>query len=122
MPVPEPDHYASLTFEGVVLTVKPVGPSLGEHEGAVMANLVKEHLEEAAASVRHIVLDFADVSYINSAALGSCVVINNHAKGVGADAILLHMSKEIAGVFKMCRFDRIFKIAPNEKKLAKLLR
>lgn len=114
--------FADVTVEGGVLTARLVGPSIGQREGPIIASTIEAKFVDAAPPVRHVVLDFADVTYINSSGLGSCVTIHNQAKSQKAGVVLYRMRDDIRDVFKMTRMDKIFKIAPDEKKLAKFVK
>ena len=111
-------RFAEMIFEGGVLTARLTGPSVGQREGEVVATMIQARLD-GPDSVSSIVLDFTDISFINSAGLGSCVVVHNTAKPHGAIVVLYRMQDSIRDVFTMTRLDKIFKIANDEKRLAK---
>ena len=112
--------YADLSFANGVLTARLEGPNIGDREGQAIAGMIESHIEEQAWTIKAIVLDFSDVKFINSAGLGSCVVIRNNALRIKAEPVLFGLSKDIANAFRMCGFGKIFKIIENEKKLSKL--
>lgn len=112
--------FAALTLDRGVLTARLVGPSLGQREGPVVAEMIGEQLR-GAEPIGYVVLDFTDIEFINSAGLGSCVTIQTHAKKAGKAVVILHaLRKELREVFKMTRLDKIFKVADDPKRLAKL--
>lgn len=113
--------FADLTLQGGVLTARLVGPTLGQREGPVVAGMVQSRLEAAPEPVRFVVLDFSKIDYINSAGLGSCVTIHTQCKPKKAVVVLHALKNELREVFKMTRLDRIFKIADDPKRLAKIL-
>ena len=115
------ERFAEIIIERGVLTAKLAGPSVGQREGEVVAGMIQARLEGPDA-VNAIVLDFTDISFINSAGLGSCITVRNDAKPRGAAVILYGMHASIRDVFTMTRLDKLFTIADDEKRLEKLTR
>jgi anti-anti-sigma factor len=114
------ERFAELALERGVLTARLAGPSVGQREGEVVARMIQTRLD-GDDPVKSIVLDFTEISFINSAGLGSCVVVHNDAKPRGATVILYAMQANIRDVFSMTKLDKIFKIADDEKRLQKLV-
>ena len=112
-------RFAEIIIERGVLTARLTGPSVGQREGEVVAGMIQARLEGPDA-VSSIVLDFSDISFINSAGLGSCITVHNNAKPHGAAVVLYAMHASIRDVFTMTRLDKLFKIADDEKRLRKL--
>lgn len=117
---PSEERFAEIGLDRGVLTARLTGPSVGQREGEVVARMIQVRLD-GGDPVNSIVLDFTDISFINSAGLGSCITVHNNAKGHGAKVILYAMAANISDVFKMTRLDKIFKIADDEKRLQKLV-
>lgn len=114
------ERFAEIQIERGVLTARLTGPSVGQREGEVVASMIQARLEGPAA-VSSVVLDFTDISFINSAGLGSCITVHNDAKPRGAVVVLYGMNATIRDVFKMTRLDKFFKIADDEKRLEKIV-
>ena len=112
--------FADLSLERGVLTARLVGPSIGQREGEVIAGMIEEKLK-GTESVAYVVVDFSQVSYINSAGLGSCVVVHNESKARGATVVLYAMQANIRDIFKMTRLDKVFKVADDAQRLTKIL-
>ena len=113
------ERFAEIIIERGVLTARLTGPSVGQREGEVVAGMIQARLEGPDA-VSSIVLDFSDISFINSAGLGSCVTVHNDAKPRGTAVILYGMHASVRDVFTMTRLDKIFKIADDGKRLEEL--
>jgi len=107
------ERFAEIVVERGVLTARLTGPSVGEREGEVVAGMIQARLEGPDA-ISSIVLDFTDISFINSAGLGSCVTVHNDAKPRGAAVVLYGMQASIRDVFTMTRLDKLFKIADDD--------
>jgi anti-sigma B factor antagonist len=113
--------YADLSLERGVLTARLVGPSIGQREGPVIGGMIETKLSDGGEPVAYVVLDFSDVSYINSAGLGACVSIHNNAKANNATVVVYCLQPDLRDVFKMTRLDKIFKMADDPKRLAKVI-
>jgi len=114
------ERFAEIRIERGVLTAKLAGPNIGQREGEVIASMIQARLETSDA-VSSVVLDFTDISFINSAGLGSCITVYDDAKTRGAAVVLYGMNASIHDVFKMTRLDKLFKIATDEQRLEKIL-
>jgi anti-anti-sigma factor len=112
--------FADLSLERGVLTARLMGPNIGEREGQVIAGMIEETLK-GSEPVAWVVLDFSQVSFINSAGLGSCVVVHNRSKAGGATVVLYAMQANIRDIFKMTKLDKVFKVADDSNRLKKLL-
>lgn len=113
--------FAHLSTRDGVVHARLVGPNVGEREIGVVVNLIQEALD-AAGTPKALVLDFRDVSFLNSSGIGGCVDAFNRAKKRGAPTILHALRPEIAMVVKATRLDKLFRIADDEKRLAKELK
>jgi anti-sigma B factor antagonist len=61
-----------------------------------------------------LVLNFDNVEFLSSAALGKLITFEKKAKRVGADLILTNISPEIFQVFAITNLDKLFKIKDTE--------
>ena len=113
--------YADVHVGGHVLTARLVGPSFGEREGPVVTNMIAAKLADAATPIKYVVLDLADVEFINSSGLGSCVTMHNQAKAKKAVLVIHALRKDLLPVFKMTRMDKLFKMAEDAKRLSKII-
>jgi len=116
-----PQLYAKLTVEGPALRARFVNASIGEREGNVVHNMIESHFADMETPLPFVVLDFSDTSFINSAGLGACVMIYKSAQKRNGTVVLYGQRPEIESVFKLSGLHKIFKLAPNDKKLAKIL-
>lgn len=73
---------------------------------------LKEELKKLISSTdkKKIVLDMSSVSYLDSAGLGTLVVILKDAKMNGKEFILSSLRESIMKVFRITHLDKIFKI------------
>lgn len=63
---------------------------------------------------RKIVLNFAGVEFLSSAALGKLITFDKKAKRLSADLILTNISPEIFQVFAITNLDKLFQIKDTE--------
>jgi anti-sigma B factor antagonist len=55
-------------------------------------------------------VNFRDLDYISSAGLGVLLKTQKRLGGLGHDLILTHMNKLVRDVFRIARFDLVFRI------------
>jgi anti-anti-sigma factor len=63
---------------------------------------------------RKIVLNFGNVEFLSSAALGKLITFEKKAKRIGAELILTNISPEIYQVFAITNLDKLFQIKDSE--------
>jgi anti-sigma B factor antagonist len=63
-----------------------------------------------------IVLDFSNVEYLSSAALGKLITMDKKVKAVGGKLRLCTIRPDILEVFKITRLDKLFTIKENQEK------
>jgi anti-sigma B factor antagonist len=60
-----------------------------------------QDLKEVASSSKVLVLDLADLSYVDSMGLGTLVRLYVHAKSAGCELKLLHLGKQLRNLLKL---------------------
>ncbi len=114
--------FAHLSVERGALIVHVVGPNFGEREGPIVQKMIETRLDEEGDDLAYVVLNFADVGFMNSSGLGSCVMIHRVSTALKKKVVLYALSDDLLKVFKMTRMDKLFKLADDEKKLAKIIK
>jgi anti-sigma B factor antagonist len=64
--------------------------------------------------LRKIVLNFKNVHYMSSAVMGKLVSLHKQLEEAGGELRLCHIADSIYEIFKIMRFDRLFKIVATE--------
>lgn len=65
---------------------------------------------------RHkILLNFRNVEFLSSAALGKLIALDRKLKNVKGKLVLCCIAKEIKEVFEITKLDKLFKIYPEEQ-------
>ena len=62
-----------------------------------------------------ILLNFAGVTYINSAGLRVLLSLKKKIHGLAGHFIICNLHQEVLDVMKICGFDQVIDIAPNEE-------
>src|SRR4051794_23230748 len=65
--------------------------------------------------LRKILLNFSNVEYLSSAALGKLITLNKKLSQAGGKLILCNIDAQIFEVFEITKLDRFFKIIKEEQ-------
>ena len=63
-----------------------------------------------------IVLDFSNVEYLSSAALGKLITMDKKVKAISGKLRFCNIRSDILEVFKITRLDKLFQIRDNQEK------
>lgn len=97
--------------EGV--TVMDLSGKITLGEGSVA---LREAVREAlAAGSKNILLNVADVNYVDSAGLGELVGAYTSVKNAGGNLKLLNISKKIKDLLVITKLVTVFEVRDNEK-------
>jgi anti-sigma B factor antagonist len=64
---------------------------------------------------RNILLNFGNVEYLSSAALGKLITLNKKVQGAKGKLVLCNIAPEILEVFEITKLDKFFKIEREEQ-------
>ena len=110
-------HAAEVTTrEGVVLA-RLVGPGIEEHRGEAIVAAVRPAIEQAGDAMRFLVLDFAEVRFINSSGLASCIALRNELNDKGVVTIAYRLSDDLLAMFRNVKIAQLFQIAATPAEL-----
>lgn len=73
-------------------------------------------LQDGQAAIErdpHVILSLADVTFLDSTALGALVALANQARGAGGAFYLVEVSKPISDLLTLVRLDRFFEVLPD---------
>jgi anti-anti-sigma factor len=104
-----------------ILRVKPVGPNVGQREGPIIDKDVKPLLAAAGTSLRALVLDLHDVTFMSSMGLGTCIALRNEANAHGARTALVGLCPELEKLFEMMRIHKLYEVQKSNEDLASWL-
>jgi anti-anti-sigma factor len=112
--------FAEIDAKVSVITVKLVGPAIGQREAPIISDLVVPALNAAPAGFRWLVLDLSQITFMNSMALGMCIDFRNRANKAGGKTILYGMNDQMTALFKMVKVDRLYTLVKDAAQLAKV--
>jgi len=64
---------------------------------------------------RKLLLNFSNVEYLSSAALGKLITLNKKLQGVGGKLVLCQIDPQIYEVFEITKLDKFFTIVKEEQ-------
>ena len=64
---------------------------------------------------KKILLNFGNVEFLSSAALGKLITLNKKVQTSGGKMIMCRIAKEIMEVFEITKLDKLFKIQKDEQ-------
>jgi anti-sigma B factor antagonist len=64
---------------------------------------------------KKLLLNFGNVEYLSSAALGKLITLNKKLQGAGGRLILCNIDAQIYEVFEITKLDKFFKIEKEEQ-------
>jgi anti-sigma B factor antagonist len=78
---------------------------------------VREQLEQGRATV---VVDLSRTEYVDSAGLGTLVLLNKEARAAGGCLILAGLSDHVRDLLRLVRLDEVFTIAATVAEAARV--
>jgi anti-anti-sigma factor len=98
-----------------------IGPSIGQREVPIITDMVVPAIEQQGKSLKFLVLDLSQITFVNSMGLGMFIDFRNRANKAGAKSILLGMNQQLTDLFKMVKIEKLYGIAPDASSLQRLL-
>lgn len=83
-------------------------PALSEELGSLIA-----HVEGQTQRASHAVLNFNDVTYVNSSNLGQLLKLRKKLTESGRSVVLCGVCDEVMSVIRVTGLDRVFHFAPD---------
>jgi anti-sigma B factor antagonist len=95
-----------------VITVVDIGGRITLGEGsALLRKTIRDLLEDKRT---RIVLNLADVNYIDSSGIGELVSAFTAVKGRGGDLKLLHLTKKVHDLLQLTKLFTVFDVYSDE--------
>jgi anti-anti-sigma factor len=94
-------------------TVKIIQPS-GILDSATVNQLRREVSEIVEMGADIVLVDFQDVTFMNSSGLGALVSILKVVRSAGAELFICSLSEQVKMIFQLTKMDRVFKIFANQ--------
>src|ERR687886_3015284 len=94
-------------------SVKIIQPS-GILDGVTVNNLRREISDYVERGANIVLVDFQDVTFMNSSGLGALVSILKAVRSAGAELFICSLSEQVKMIFQLTKMDRVFKIFVNQ--------
>jgi anti-anti-sigma factor len=93
--------------------IKPLGLLDGQN-----ANQLRHEIADSIANGINIVkIDFQEVSFINSSAIGALVAMLKMVRANGGEISLYSLNAQVKMIFELTKMDQIFKISDERNEL-----
>ena len=92
--------------------VKVVQPS-GILDGITVNSLRREISDIVEGGANIVLVDFQDVTFMNSSGLGALVSTLKVVRSAGAELFLCSLSDQVKIIFELTKMDRVFKTLAN---------
>lgn len=96
---------SSTMDDGKVIILEPKGSLIGGNETDELKTAVNTFLEKGNTK---LIIDLADVSYLNSSAIGILTVAHNAYQQRQGKLILCNLNKNISNIFLVTKLSTIF--------------
>jgi len=91
--------------------IKPSGLLDGQNANQLRQEITNNLSDE----VTTIVLDFEQVTFINSSAIGALVALLKSIRVCGKELVLCSLNEQIKMIFELTRMEQVFKIVSDLK-------
>lgn len=102
----------------MISTVKIIQPS-GILDGVTVNQLRREVNDIVERGADIVLVDFQDVTFMNSSGLGALVSILKSVRSAGAELFICSLSEQVKMIFQLTKMDRVFKIFANQDEFEK---
>lgn len=96
---------SSTIDEGKVVVLEPKGSLIGGNETDELKSTIKSLQDQGNIK---LIVDLADVSYMNSSAIGVLTVAHNSYQKLQGKLILCNVNKSISNIFLVTKLSTIF--------------
>jgi anti-sigma B factor antagonist len=80
------------------------------------ASLLRDAIKRDLAENNRIILNLADVNYIDSGGIGTMVSLFTSARNAGGDIKLLHLTKRVGDLLQITKLITVFESYDDEQK------
>jgi anti-anti-sigma regulatory factor len=81
--------------DGDTIAAKIIGPVIEANRAQVILDDVGKAIDDAGSGLRFMVLDFDEVTFINSTGIGTCLELGARAKAQAARPILYRLTSDV---------------------------
>ncbi len=121
-PMPDPHaEYVDVTTDSGVVTARITEPNVEEQAASIILNTVREAMNHPGLDLQAVVLDFGEVTFINSSGLAACIELRNAAAAQDARTIVYRARLGVSDLFRLVKVDRLYLFANDQQELDKLV-
>ena len=121
-PMPDPHaEYVDVTTDRGVVTARITEPSVEEQVASLILQTVREAMNHPGLDLQAVVLDFGEVTFINSSGLAACIELRNAAAAKDARTIVYRARRGVTDLFRLVKVDRLYLFADDAQELDKLV-
>ena len=110
-----------VTEQAGVVTARFLTATVGERDATSMAPAVHDAMEPLGQSLRWLVIDFSQVTFLNSYGLGMCIDLSRRAEAQAGQTALIGLSQELRDLLHVVKVERLFSIVDDEADLKTLV-
>ena len=107
--------------DGDMIAAKIIGPVIEANRAQIILDDVGKAIDDAGSGLRFMVLDFDEVTFINSTGIGTCLQLGARVKAQAARPILYRLTSDVNEILTRCKVDSIYTIVQSQAELAKIL-
>jgi anti-anti-sigma regulatory factor len=107
--------------EGDMIAAKIIGPVIEANRAQIIVEDVGKAIDDAASGLRFVVLDFDEVTFVNSTGIGACLELGTRAKAKGALPVIYRLTDDVTEILTRCKVDSIYTFVQSQDELAKVL-
>lgn len=100
---------------------KVVGSSMEANRAAAMRESVTAAMLGFPGDLRFVVLDFAEVDFVNSSAVATLLALAGEVRKHGAEPVIYRPTENVAGILRVVKADRVFTFTHTIEELAAVL-
>ena len=100
------------------LVIKYIEPS-GIIDSTKTTSFRQEISEQVNAGADVVVIDFKEVTFMDSSGLGALVLALKTVRAANCELVICSINEQIKILFELTSMDRVFKIFPNREEFKK---
>jgi anti-anti-sigma regulatory factor len=107
--------------DGDTVVARIVGPVIESNRADVILDVVGRTIKDAGSGLRFLVLDFEEVTFINSSGIGACMQVASWAKANGTVPVLFRPCDDVVEILVRCKADKVYRIAKDCDEMAAIV-
>lgn len=116
----EIQQVAATEAVGAGITLRPVGPALGNREVQAVLDAAIAQFRDPPRTARYFVFDLSDVRSMTAYGLGLCSDLAKRASAAGLQPILFGANRETLDALRMFKTERLYKVVRSRNDLVVL--